>query len=151
MVKRAQHEHDALELVDEQRPGGVLAAPPCQRAEEPVVVRNAEGRDAGRIVQQSVRGGATTFALLGPNSAFLGDLQAEADNWVAWDLWIADTRGRKVATITREWDGLDRSRFPSTDDYVVRISQPVPEPLRTLVVAAALSLEVALRPDTRGV
>ena len=113
-----------------------------------VVVRDAEGRDAGRIAQQNVRSGATTFALLGPNSAFLGDLQAE--NWVAWDLWIEDTSGRRVASITRDWDGLDRSGFASTDGYIVRIAQPVPEPLRRWWSPPPLSLEVAVRPEPRG-
>lgn len=148
MVKEA-HKQDALELVDAHELLQFSLLRPVSAPKSTVVVRNAEGREVGRIAQQSVRSGATTFALLGPNSAFLGDLQAE--NWVAWDLWIQDSRGHKVATITRDWDGLDRSLFPSTDDYVVRIKQPVPEPLRTLVIAAALSLEVALRPDTRGV
>ena len=148
MVVREAHK-DALELLDEHDLLQFSLLRPVSAPKSTVVVRNAEGRDAGRIAQQNIRTGATTFALLGPNSAFLGDLQAE--NWVSWDLWIEDTRGRKVATITRDWEGLDRSRFPSTDDYVVRIQQPVPEPLRTLVLAAALSLEVALRPDTRGV
>ena len=148
LVVKDAHKQETLELVDAHDLLQFSLLRPVSAPKSTVVVRNAEGRDAGRIAQQSVRIGATTFALLGPNSAFLGDLQAE--NWVAWDLWIEDTRGRKVATITRDWDGLDRSLFPSTDDYVVRIKQPVPEPLRTLVLAAALSLEVALRPDTRG-
>jgi hypothetical protein len=149
LVVRDAHKGDTLELVDEHELLQFSLLRPVSAPKSTVVVRSAEGRDAGRIAQQSVRTGATTFALLGPNSAFLGDLQAE--NWVSWDLWIDDARGRRVATITRDWDGLDRSAFPSTDDYVVRIQQPVPEPLRTLVLAAALSLDVALRPETRGV
>lgn len=148
LVTREAHKHEALELVDDQQQVVFSLLRPVSAPKSTVVVRDVEGREAGRISQQSVRSGATTYALLGPNSAFLGDLQAE--NWVSWDLWVDDTRGRRVATITRDWDGLDRSRFPSTDDYVVRISQPVPEPLRTLVVAASVALDVALRPDARG-
>ena len=110
-------------------------------------VRDSAGRDAGRINQQTVRRGQTTYAFLGPNGAFLGDLQAE--NWVAWDLRIMDTHSRQVATITRDWDGLDVSKFPRPDDYVVRIAQPVPEPLRTLVLACALSLEIVVKPDSQ--
>lgn len=149
LVAREAHKHEALEIVDALGGPVVSLLRPVSAPKSTVVVRDAEGRDAGRITQQNVRTGGTTYALLGPNSAFLGDLQA--DNWVSWDLWINDTRGRRVATITRDWDGLDRSRFPTTDDYIVRVTQPVPEPLRTLVVAAALSLDVALRPDARGV
>ncbi len=149
LVTRDQLKHEALELVDEHDQAVLTLLRPVGAPKSTVVVRDAEGRDAGRIAQQSVRSGATTFALLGPNSVFLGDLQAE--NWVAWDLWIEDTNGHRVATITRDWDGLDPSGFASTDDYIVRLSQPVPEPLRTLAVAAAVSLDVAIRPDPRGI
>jgi hypothetical protein len=147
-ISRDQLRHDSLELVDDQEQPVLTLLRPAGAPRTTLTVRDADGRDAGRIAQRSVRSGATTFALLGPNGAFLGDLQAE--NWVSWDLWIEDPRGRRVATITRDWAGLDRASFPSTDDYVVRISQPVPEPLRTLVVAAAVALEVAVRPDARG-
>ncbi len=147
-VSRDQLKHDALELVDEHDQVVLSLLRPVGAPKSTVEVRDAEGRDAGRIAQQNVRSGATTFALLGPNGAFLGDLQAE--NWVAWDLWIEDTSGRRVASITRDWDDLDRTGFPGTDGFIVRIAQPVPEPLATLVVAAAASLEVAVRPEPRG-
>ena len=114
-----------------------------------VEVRDSEGRDAGRIVQQILRRNEMTFAFLGANGQFLGDLQT--DNWVAWDLRIMDSHARQVATITRDWVGLDPTKFASPDDYVVRISGTVHEPLRTLVVACALSLEIVIRPDTSGV
>ena len=89
--------------------------------------------------------GETTYAFLGPNGGFIGDLRA--DNWVGWDLRIFDNQSREVATITRDWSGLDLASFPRPDDYVVRIYQPLHEPLRTLVVACALSLEIVVRPD----
>ena len=86
-----------------------------------VEVRDSEGRDAGRIVQQILRRNEMTFAFLGANGQFLGDLQT--DNWVAWDLRIMDSHGRQVATITRDWAGLDLTKFSSPDDYVVRIKE----------------------------
>ena len=36
--------------------------------------------------------------------------------------------------------------FSKPDDYVVRVARPLHEPLRTLVVACALSLELVVRP-----
>jgi scramblase len=112
-----------------------------------VQVRDSDGEDAGRITQQSLRGNETTYAFLGPNGGYLGELQS--DNWLSWDMRVVDSRGRRVATITRDFAGLDRNKFSKPDDYVVRISQPVHEPLRTLVVACALSLEVTVRADAR--
>ena len=149
MVIRDHTKNDVVELVDDRQAVVLTLIRPIGAKKISVEVRDSEGRDAGRIVQQSLRRNETTFAFLGPNGQFLGDLQT--DNWVAWDLRIMDSHGRQVATITRDWLGLDLTKFASPDDYVVRISGTVHEPLRTLVVACALSLEIAVRPDPSGV
>ncbi|HEV3365367.1 MAG TPA: Scramblase, partial [Acidimicrobiia bacterium] len=36
------------------------------------------------------------------------------------------------------------------DNYVVQIHRPLEEPLRTLVVASAVSVDTALKQDQRG-
>jgi Protein of unknown function (DUF2510) len=141
-------QNDVVELVDHQQAVLLTLIRPIAAPKSLVEVRDSKGRDAGRIVEQNPRSGETTYAFLGPSGQFVGDLQAE--NWVAWDLRIFDNRSRTVATITRDWDGLDLASFPRPDDYVVRLAQPLHEPLRTLVVACALSLEIAVRPDPRG-
>jgi hypothetical protein len=40
--------------------------------------------------------------------------------------------------------------FTTADNYVVQIHQRLPEPLRTLVVASAVSVDTALKQDSRG-
>ncbi len=149
IVTRDQSKNDVVELVDDKQVVVLTLIRPVGVAKSSVEVRDSVGRDAGRIVQQSLRRKETTFAFLGHNGRFLGDLQT--DNWVSWDLRIMDSHARQVATITRDWKGLDLTNFSSPDDYVVRINDSVHEPLRTLVVACALSLEIVVRPDTRGV
>jgi hypothetical protein len=148
-VVRDLTKNDVVELVDDKQAVALTLIRPIGVAKSWVEVLDSEGRDAGRIVQQILRRNETTFAFLGANGQFLGDLQT--DNWVSWDLRIMDSHGRQVATITRDWIGLDQAKFPSPDDYVVRIREGVHEPLRTLVVACALSLEIVVRPDARGV
>ncbi len=145
---RDHTKNDVVELVDDTDAVVLTLIRPVA-TKTSVEVRDAEGRDAGRIVQQTLRRNETTYSFLAPNGSFLGDLQAE--NWVAWDLRIVDSHARTVATITRDFAGLDQTKFARPDDYVVRITEPVHEPLRTLVVACALSLEIAVRPDSRGV
>ena len=149
IIVRDHNKNDVVELVDDKQAVVLTLIRPLAVAKSWVEVRDSEGRDAGRIVQQSLRRNETTYAFLGPNGRFLGDLQT--DNWVAWDLRIIDSHAREVATITRDWAGLQLKNFSRPDDYVVRITETVHEPLRTLVVACALSLEVAVRPDSRGV
>ncbi len=40
--------------------------------------------------------------------------------------------------------------FTTADNYIVNIPDPLEEPLRSLVVAAALSVDTALKQDSRG-
>ena len=40
--------------------------------------------------------------------------------------------------------------FTTADNYVVQIHRPLDEPLRSMVVAAALSIDTALKQDNRG-
>jgi hypothetical protein len=148
LVARDLTTNDVVELVDDTQAVVLTLIRPIGMSKSSVDVRDSDGRDAGRIVQQSLRRTETTYAFLGPNGQFLGDLRAE--NWVAWDLRIVDSHGRQVATITRDWTGLDIAQAQRPDDYVVRIAEGVHEPLRTLVVACALSLEVVVRPLTAG-
>lgn len=148
LVARDLTKNDVVELVDDKQAVVLTLIRPVGAPKSSVEVRDHEGRDAGRIVQQSLRRSETTYAFLGPTGHFLGDLQAE--NWVAWDLRIVDSHARQVATITRDWTGLDVVGLQRPDDYVVRITEPVNEPLRTLVVACALSLEVVIKPHAGG-
>jgi Protein of unknown function (DUF2510)/Scramblase len=148
LVARDQTKNDIVELVDDKQAVVLTLIRPVGPAKSSVEVRDSAGRDAGRIVQQNLRRTETTYSFLGPNGHFLGDLQAE--NWVAWDLRVMDGHARQVATITRDWKGLDLSKFQRPDDYVVRITDSVNEPLRTLVVACALSLEVVVKPQVAG-
>jgi hypothetical protein len=144
IVARDHGKNDVVELVDDIQAVVLTLIRPVGVPKSWVEVRDHDGRDAGRIVQQSLRRNETTYAFLGPNGHFLGDLQS--DNWVAWDLRIMDSHARQVATINRDWTGLDQTSFDTPDNYVVRISESVHEPLRTLVVACALSLEIVVRP-----
>jgi hypothetical protein len=40
--------------------------------------------------------------------------------------------------------------FTTADNYVVQIHQPLDDPLRSLVIASALSVDTALKQDSRG-
>lgn len=148
IVVRDHAKNDIVELVDDRQAVVLTLIRPVGMAKSSVEVRDHDGRDAGRIVQQSLRRNETTYAFLSASGHFLGDLQT--DNWVAWDLRVMDSHARQVATITREWAGLDVTRFARPDDYVVRIDDTVHEPLRTVLVACALSLEIVVKPDSLG-
>jgi hypothetical protein len=140
--------NDVVELVDDQDRLVLTLIRPVDVSRTTVEVRDTDGSDLGRIVQQTLRKDVTTYSFLAPHGHFVGELRSE--NWVSGDLRIEDGQGQEVATISRDLAGLDRRVLDRPDDYVVRIRQPLHEPLRTLVVACALSLEVAVRPNTPG-
>ena len=68
-----------------------------------------------------------------------------AGSRAAWDFSIQDATGSEIARITKTWAGWARERFTKADNYVVQIHQPLHEPLRSLVVAAALAVDTALK------
>jgi uncharacterized protein YxjI len=109
-------------------------------------VTDAAGREVGRIAQQNVIG-KIRFGLESGGHQ-VGALRAE--NWRAWDFHIVEHTETEVARITKTWEGLTRSMFTTADDYVVRFHRPLEDPLRSLVVASALSVDTALKQQQSG-
>jgi len=77
-----------------------------------------------------------------------GDQQVgpiHAENLNAWDFHIQDATGGEIARITKTWAGWAKERFTKADNYVVEIHRPLEEPLRSLVIAAALAVDIELK------
>ncbi|MGZ4772601.1 MAG: phospholipid scramblase-related protein, partial [Ilumatobacteraceae bacterium] len=74
----------------------------------------------------------------------------KAENWRAWNFRIEDHTGTEVARITKTFEGIAKTMFTTADNYVVQIHTQIPQPLNSLVVAAALSVDTALKQDSRG-
>ena len=79
--------------------------------------------------------------------ATVGSIKAE--NWRAWNFSIEDHTGTEVARITKTWEGLAKTMFTTADNYVVQIHRPLQQPLLAMVVASALSVDTALKQDSR--
>jgi uncharacterized protein YxjI len=135
-----------LQVVDSQ--GNVLMAltRPAKVLKSRVIVQDAMGNEMGQITQQNAIG-KIRFALEA-NGQQWGSINAE--NWRAWNFNIQDHTGAEVARITKTWEGLAKTMFTTADNYVVQIHRPLQDPLRTLVVAAALGVDTALKQDARG-
>jgi uncharacterized protein YxjI len=119
---------------------------PAKIMKSRVIVSDGSGRELGHIVQQNVFG-KIRFGLEAGGSA-VGSINAE--NWRAWNFSIRDHTDTEVARITKTWEGLAKTMFTTADNYVVQIHRPLEEPLRSLVVASALSVDTALKQDDRG-
>lgn len=106
-----------------------------------VQVSRADGTELGAITKQ-LRLGKARFLLTGPVGAGLGEVQAQ--NWRARDFVIVDTTGRQVAKVTKQWRGLVTEAFTDADTYIVDLGGS-DEPLRSLALAAALSVDVIMK------
>jgi uncharacterized protein YxjI len=134
-----------LEVRDAYGPALVLTRP-AKLVRSRVVVETPEGAPVGEVVQANVFGRIRFDLLAGGQLA--GAIQAE--NWRAWDFAITDSLGTEVARITKTWEGLARTLFTTADRYVVRVHARLPEPLASLVLASALTVDTALKQDSRG-
>jgi len=111
-----------------------------------LIVEAGNGQELGEIAQQNVMG-KIRFSLEAGGQQ-VGSLNGE--NWRAWNFNVQDSTGREVARITKTWEGIAKTMFTQADNYVVQIHEPLPQPLHSLVVAAALGIDTALKQDARG-
>ncbi len=118
---------------------------PAKFLKSTVVVSRADGSEVGQIRQENMIGKIRFgFEVRG---ARVGGIQAE--NWRAWDFAVLDAADREVARIKKTWEGVAKAMFTTADNYVVRIHQRLDDPLRSLVVAAAVTVDTALKQDER--
>jgi uncharacterized protein YxjI len=135
-----------LQVVDMTGTPVLALTRPAKWVKSKVLVQDGSGTEVGQIVQENAIG-KIRFGLHA-RGAKIGSLNAE--NWRAWDFYIADDNGTEVARITKTWEGLAKTAFTTADNYVVQIHRPLEEPLRSLVVASALGVDTALKQDQRG-
>ena len=60
------------------------------------------------------------------------------------DFVVTDTEGTKVAHVRKKWAGLATHLLTTADKYSVEINDPVPEPLRTMAVTTAITMDMTL-------
>ncbi len=137
-----------LQVVDLN--GRVLIAltRPVSMLRSKMIVRDANGAEIGRIVQKNIGiFGRVRFALVSGGQS-LGSMNGKDRS--SWDFNIQDATGNEIARITKTWAGLAKELFTKGDNYVVQIHRPLDEPLLSLVIAAALAVDVALKQVSRS-
>lgn len=112
-----------------------------------VLVKDGGGADVGRIVQENMVG-KIHFALQDAGGSTIGAIRAE--NWRAWNFSLQDATGAEVGRITKTWEGLARTMFTTADHYVLELTPAATGPLRSLMLASAAGVDLALKQDDRG-
>ncbi len=135
-----------FQIVDHSGQVVLALTRPAKFMKSRLIVEGGDGRELGQIVQQNVIG-KIRFSLE-VNGQQVGSLNGE--NWRAWNFNIQDHTGREVARITKTWEGVLKTMYTTADNYVVAIHEPLQQPLHSMVVAAAVGIDTALKQDSRG-
>lgn len=135
-----------LEITDSQGRVQLRLTRPAKIMKSTVIVSDGNDQEIGRIVQENMIG-KINFSLIAGGYTY-GSIKAE--NWRAWNFRIEDHTGTEIARITKTFEGVAKTLFTTADNYVVQIHTQIPQPLNALVVASALSVDTALKQDSRG-
>lgn len=135
-----------LEVRDAHGQPHLVLTRPAKFIKSKVLVHRANGEPLGEIVQQNAIG-KINFAFM-YNGQKIGAIKAE--NWRAWNFAIVDHTETEIARITKTWEGLAKTMFTTADNYVLQIHRPLADPLLSMVVASALTVDTALKQDSRG-
>lgn len=133
------------QVVDAQGNVQLQLTRPAKVMKSKIIVQDGQGTEIGQILQENMIGKIRFGLVAGGNQ--VGSINAE--NWRAWNFAITDHTGTEVARITKTFAGLARAMFTTADNYVVQIHRPLEGPLLMLVVAAAVSVDTALKQDER--
>ena len=136
----------SLQLVDMSGSVLLTVTRPAKFAKSKVHITDGAGNPVGSILQQNMIG-KIRFSLEAGGQA-IGSLNGE--NWRAWNFNLQDADGSEVARITKTFEGIAKTLFTTADNYVLRIHGSLSDPLRSLVVASAVSVDLALKQDARG-
>ena len=66
--------------------------------------------------------------------------------WTGWDFRFLD-KDRELAHVTKKWAGIGKELFTTADNYVLQISEGVPEDdvARQLILAAVMCIDMVLK------
>ena len=66
--------------------------------------------------------------------------------WTGWDFRFVNN-GTEYAHVTKKWAGIGKELFTSADNYVLEISESVPEDdlVRQLILAAVMCIDMVLK------
>jgi len=110
-------------------------------------VTRPDGTPVGTITKQ-FRIGLARFDLYDPAGMRLGG--AEAKNLIAREFNFHDASGTGIARVTKKWAGVGRELFTTSDNYVIEAPLTIPNPLRLLVIASTLSIDILMKQKRGG-
>jgi len=83
------------------------------------------------------------FDVLGKNDQTICQLEGK---WTGWDFYFKNN-GKELAHVSKKWAGIGKEMFTSADNYILEISNDVPEndDIRKLILAAVMCIDMVLK------
>ncbi|MQA86131.1 MAG: scramblase [Streptosporangiales bacterium] len=103
-------------------------------------VRRPDGTLVGYIAKDFKLVGSR-FHLLDPSGNRVGEISGD---WLGWEFSITDGQGTSIAQVSKRFAGLTKEFFTTADRYAVQIHYQLPEPLRSLVIASTVTIDLVL-------
>ena len=141
-----QYMTHTLQVVDRNGAIVLTVTRPAKFVKSKVEVKGPDGNLIGVIAQENMMGKIRFGYMV--NGQRIGGIQGE--NWRAWNFALLDHTNTEVARITKTFEGIAKTLFTTADNYVCQIHRQLESPLRELVVASALTVDLALKQDSRG-
>jgi uncharacterized protein YxjI len=130
-----------LQVVDGHGNVQLVLTKPRAMIKPKVIVQDAVGNELGQITIQ-LRLGKARFNLESGGRQW-GTIFTE--DWKGWNYSIQDHTNAEIARVTKKWEGFAKAMFTTADNYVVQMHRPLEEPLRSLVVASSLTIDLILK------
>ena len=108
-----------------------------------VEVLDEKGMVIGRFKQKFFSIGGK-FEVFDANDRSLCMLRGK---WTSWEFKFISSDNKEFATVSKKWSGFGKEFFTSADNYVLQISNEVPDnhPLRMLILAAVMCIDLVLK------
>ena len=119
---------------------------PAKFIKSKITVLDNEGKEIGTISQQNAIG-KIRFSLTSASGEDLGGIFAE--NFRAWDFRIEDAQKNEVGRVSKKFAGAMKELFTTADNYLVELSPSLTGPARQLAFAAAVTIDTALKQDSK--
>ena len=107
-----------------------------------VIVSDQDNNVIGGFIQKLFSIGGK-FDVVNGNDQVICKLEGK---WTGWNFSFTDG-GREYAHVSKKWAGVGKELFTSADNYVLEISNDVPEDddLRKLILAAVMCIDMVLK------
>lgn len=109
-----------------------------QKGREYTEILNPEGECIGSFVTDRV---GRRYVVYDGDGTLIGAVGVDVPRN---NFEVTDVDGGKVAHVRKRWAGLATHLLTTADKYAVEISDPVPEPLRTMAVMTAIVMDMNL-------